>query len=100
MATRAPVQPGAASTAAAPTVQQTADSAVRTVVLTIGAVALWMALVLGMEQVNRRAFGMAGLDAWGLALSVVSYIAIFIGFMVGVITLILHADRRQEEREG
>ena len=72
----------------------------RTVVLTIGAVALWMALVLGMQQLNYRVFGMAEMDAWGLALAIVSYIAVFIGFMVGVITLVLRADRRQEAREG
>jgi hypothetical protein len=95
MVTHAPVHPSANSSAAT----TAATSSVRTVVLTVGGVALWMALVLGMQWVNQHSFGLAELDAWALAIAVVSYIAIFIGFMVGVISLVLRADRLQEQRE-
>jgi hypothetical protein len=95
MATHAPVHTGASAT----TSTSAAANSVRTVVLTVGGVALWMALVLGMQWVNHHSFGLSEVESWVLAIAVVSYIAIFIGFMVGVISLVMRADRLQEERE-
>ena len=72
--------------------QQTHAEAVRIVVLTLGAIAVWMAAVLGFQQVAEHTFDFMPLDAWALALAIITYFAAFIGVMVGIISMVRHAD--------
>lgn len=101
MATHAPVHPGVAVWPATTlTIRQGPVVPLRTVVMTIGAMSLWIAVVLGTQQINRHDFGLSEQEAWALALAVVSYVAVCIGLMVGVISLVRQADRVQEQREA
>jgi hypothetical protein len=62
------------------------------VVMTLGAVALWLALVVGLEQVSHHVFGMTTQDAWAFAIAILSYVALFIGFVIGLVYMV----RREE----
>ncbi|MGD9890366.1 MAG: hypothetical protein AB7R89_13220 [Dehalococcoidia bacterium] len=75
-----------------PVIRQGPAAAVRIVVLTLGAIAVWMAAVLGFQQVAERTFDFTPLDAWVLALAIITYFAAFIGVMVGIISMVRHAD--------
>jgi len=75
-----------------PVIRQEPAAAVRIVVLTLGAIAVWMAAVLGFQQVAEHTFDFMPLDAWALALAIITYFAAFIGVMVGIISMVRHAD--------
>ncbi len=95
MATHAPVHPSSAISAPLterPAVRQASAAAVRTVILTVGVVAVWMGTVLGFQQISEHVFGLSDLDAWALSVGLITYFALFIGFIVGAILLVRRAD--------
>jgi hypothetical protein len=84
--------PGAGTEAGMTVMQQTPAEAVRIVVLTVGAIAVWMAAVLGFQQVAEHTFDFTPLDAWALSLAIITYLAMFIGVIVGIVMLVHQAD--------
>jgi hypothetical protein len=84
--------PGAGAATGVTVMQQTPAEAVRIVVLTIGAIAVWMAAVLGFQQVAEHTFDFTPLDAWALSLAIITYLAAFIGVIVGIVLLVHRAD--------
>jgi hypothetical protein len=68
------------------------DQSVRTVILTLGVIAAWIGMMFGFAQLTERAFGYTERDAWVLAFAVVTYIAAFIGVIVGIVALVRRAD--------
>lgn len=75
-----------------PGIRNESAAAVRIVVLTLGAVAVWMACVIGFQLVAEHTFGFTPQDAWGLSLAIITYLAGFIGVIVGIIMLVHRAD--------
>jgi hypothetical protein len=62
------------------------------VIMTLGGVALWVALVVGLQQLSHRVFGMTTLDAWAFAVAILFYVALFTGFVIGLVYMV----RREE----
>jgi hypothetical protein len=84
--------PAAGTATVVPAMRQTPTEAVRIVVLTVGAIAVWMAAVLGFQQVAEHTFNFTPLDAWALSLAIITYLAAFIGVIVGIVLLVHQAD--------
>lgn len=56
--------------------------------ITLGVVALWMALVLAVQLGSQHVMGMTVSESWGFAIGIVSYIALFTGFVLGLVQLV------------
>jgi hypothetical protein len=61
-------------------------------IMTLGGVALWVALVVGLQQLSHRVLGMTTLDAWAFAVAILFYVALFTGFVIGLVYMV----RREE----
>jgi hypothetical protein len=94
MSLRLPIHlPSPGTTPAAPATGRVRSAAPpEPVVLTLGGVALWVALVVGLQQAAQRGFGMTTLDAWGFALAILCYVTLFTGFVIGLVYMV----RREE----
>jgi hypothetical protein len=63
----------------------------------LGVVALWLAVVVGLQQVAHRVFGMTTLDAWAFAIAILSYITLFTGFVIGLVYLVRREETSHSE---
>ncbi len=65
----------------------------RVALAVIGVAALWAALTVGLALMSEHQLGMLTGHAWGFAAGIVSYIFLFIGFVVGLVYLVTkHGD--------
>jgi hypothetical protein len=99
MAASAPAHPGRSPVAPGATSPDLADQPVpgvaRAALVALGAAALWAALTVGLALVSERQSGMLGDHAWGFVIGIMSYVFMFIGFVVGLVYLVTkHGDAR------
>jgi hypothetical protein len=67
----------------------------RPVLIGAGAVLLWIALVVGSDELWRHAFGFAEMDAWALAVGLDAYIALVVAILAGAAFMITHERERR-----
>ena len=66
----------------------------RPVLIGVVAVLLWLALVVGSDELWRHAFGFARLDALALAVGLDAYIALVVAIMAGVAFMVTRERER------
>lgn len=91
MSTSVPGHPGTIREARRSAPARTSGIALpASIVATLGIAALWVALVLGLQQAAQQGFGMVPGDAWAFAIGILSYIYLFVGFVLGLVYMVTH----------